>query len=372
MPHRGPVVSPKAKSALIALAAVTLAAAAVLQSPKAVHAAPAQALSQGKSATCASCHASIAHTQPLTQMGRALQDPAANPTLQQHPHLSFTNGAYKYSVDTVGERSTYTVSDENRSIKMPIRWAFGANNQTFLLERDGALYESLVSYYGSVAGLAVTTGDDTLKPATLEEAVGRRQSENDAKACFGCHTTGAIHDEKLALGGLRPGISCEHCHTGSEQHQANIVHGNHSLVPTDLGAMSSEDLSGFCGKCHRTWEMVVRSHWRGEMNVRFQPYRLANSRCFNGTDPRISCVACHDPHQDVERTAAFYDSKCLACHNGIRVEAAHAETPKICPVAKSNCTSCHMPRVTLPHSGGLLKFTDHQIRVIRPGDKYPN
>jgi len=29
-----------------------------------------------------------------------------------------------------------------------------------------------------------------------------------------------------------------------------------------------------------------------------------------------------------------------------------------------------MPKVTLP--GGHMKFTDHQIRVVKPGDGYPN
>jgi formate-dependent nitrite reductase cytochrome c552 subunit len=43
---------------------------------------------------------------------------------------------------------------------------------------------------------------------------------------------------------------------------------------------------------------------------------------------------------------------------------------KACPIAKANCVSCHMPKVELPN--GLITFTDHQIRVVRPGDPYPN
>jgi nitrate reductase cytochrome c-type subunit len=117
------------------------------------------------------------------------------------------------------------------------------------------------------------------------------------------------------------------------------------------------------------------------MDVRFQPYRLENSRCFSGTDARISCIACHDPHKDLATSSAYYDQKCLACH-GTTTAAAHvvvspanssqSEKPKTCPVAKSNCVSCHMPRVPLPVSGNHLTFTDHQIRIVRPGDAYPN
>jgi hypothetical protein len=42
--------------------------------------------------------------------------------------------------------------------------------------------------------------------------------------------------------------------------------------PPDLRRLNSEDLCTLCGQCHRTWEMVVRSHWRGKANVCFQPY----------------------------------------------------------------------------------------------------
>jgi hypothetical protein len=101
--------------------------------------------------------------------------------------------------------------------------------------------------------------------------------------------------------------------------------------------------------------------------VRFQPYRLANSHCFDGADPRISCVACHDPHQKVSHDPAYYDQKCLACHSATALLAPpHA---KVCSVAKSNCSSCHMPRVPFP--GGHFIFTDHDIRIVKAGEPYP-
>jgi len=43
---------------------------------------------------------------------------------------------------------------------------------------------------------------------------------------------------------------------------------------------------------------------------------------------------------------------------------------KVCPVAQEKCVSCHMPKLQLP--GGPLPFRDHQIRIVRPGDPYPN
>jgi len=177
---------------------------------------------------------------------------------------------------------------------------------------------------------------------------------------------------KLNLESLDAGVTCEHCHSGASAHLADALQGEYSSVPPKLGKLSSEDISSFCGQCHRTWEKVVTGGLRGAGNVRFQPYRLANSKCFDGADPRISCVACHDPHRDLVRNDAGYDSKCLACHAS-SVQTAKpnlSEMAKACPVSKNNCVTCHMPKVKLP--GGLMTFTDHQIRVVREGEPYPN
>lgn len=321
---------------------------------------------------CANCHTSEAMTQPETQMGRALLLPGANTVLAAHPKLTVRKGAYTYTVETHGGRGTYNVSDGTRTISIPILWSFGSGAQTWVLERGNQLYESLVSYYPTIQGLDITTGDERLKPDTLDAAVGRPLDERDARTCFSCHATNAVSQGKLDFHSMKPGLTCEHCHIGATQHMADIFQGNTDTIPPDLSKLSSEKMSDFCGGCHRTWETVVRSDWRGPANVRFQPYRLANSRCFSGTDPRISCVACHDPHQQVVRKSTFYDAKCLACHSPA-VHAAvgpSARVAKVCPVAKSDCVSCHMPKVNMPN--GHLRFTDHDIRIVKPGEAYPN
>jgi hypothetical protein len=321
--------------------------------------------------TCASCHSDKGATQPQTPMGRAMQLPGDNRLLAAHPKLTVRKGDYTYTVETHGSESIYRVSDGTSTMSLPIRWSFGAGAQTWVLEIDGHLYESLVSYYPAIGGLDTTTGDEKLTPKTVQEAMGRTLSESDGKACFGCHATNANLNGKLNLESLHPGVTCEHCHLGAGAHMADASQGKFNTIPPNLRSISTEDLSGFCGQCHRTWETVVRSKWLGAANVRFQPYRLTNSKCFNGTDPRISCVACHDPHRDVVRDVAFYDAKCMACHSPASGKKAVA-SQKLCPVAKSNCVSCHMPKVTLPGGNGHLAFTDHQIRVVHEGEPYPD
>lgn len=325
------------------------------------------AFAQGNSkpVTCASCHKSQALTQPDTQMGRAMQLPGDNPELSAHPRLTFRNGPYLYTVETKNGQSTYSVTDGTRTLSVPIQWSMGAQAQTWILLREGRMYESLVSYYPNRNALFTTVGDEHLVPKNLEEALGRLLSDEDVRTCFSCHSTNAIVDHKLNLSTMTPGLTCEHCHIGSLAHLKNAVKGDAETGMPSLSDLSTEHISNFCGQCHRSWELVTRSNWRGTMNVRFQPYRLENSKCYDGTDPRISCIACHDPHRKVNTTVAFYDDKCLACH----ATTVHAQA-KVCPVSKNNCTSCHMPKVPFP--GGNFIFTDHQIRIVKPNQPYPN
>jgi hypothetical protein len=303
-------------------------------------------------------------------MARALLLPGQNPTLKTHNKLSFKSGKFSYLIETKGDASTYSVSDGAHTISLPIQWTFGAGAQTFVLKRDGEFLESLVSYYPEIEGLDITIGDNALTPQTIEEAAGRKLSKNEVMSCFRCHSTNSVTDNKLTLESLSAGVRCEHCHTEAPTHLRAITHpdtgpGFKNTIPEKLGQRSAESISNFCGQCHRSWETVVRNNWRGAINVRFQPYRLANSKCFDGADARIRCVACHNPHEDLVRTDSAYDDKCRACHASGGNHAA-----KSCPVAQTNCVSCHMPKVRLP--GGHETFTDHDIRAVNSEEPYPN
>ncbi len=305
-------------------------------------------------------------------MGRGLQLAGKNPTLLSHPKLTFQKWGFNYLVETKGTESTYSVTDGMKTVTLPIRWTFGKNAQTWVFERDGVYYESLVSYYPSIDGLEVTTGDEELHPKVLDEAFGRKLGNMETRDCFRCHSSRSVNRGKLELDSLEEGVTCDHCHQGSSAHLVAASMGTPSeATPPDLRKSTSEDISNYCGQCHRTWETVVRGRWRGEINVRFQPYRLANSKCFSGTDPRISCIACHDVHHDLVRDTKSYDSKCLACHSSrTTTGSAVRADAKACPKATSDCASCHMPKVKLPN--GLMTFHDHQIRIAKPGTPYPD
>jgi hypothetical protein len=140
-------------------------------------------------------------------------------------------------------------------------------------------------------------------------------------------------------------------------------------------ALSAYELSQqFCGACHRSWEQIMTNGTRGIANVHFQPYRLVFSACYDPEDKRISCTACHDPHAETPHDLAAYDTKCMACHQAQSqtpsAKAASANRVAACRVGTTKCASCHMPRYEMPNSH--FTFTDHFIRIVKPGELYPN
>jgi hypothetical protein len=314
-------------------------------------------------------------------MRHALEPENDDPVLNAHPKLTVQQGPYTYTVETKDNHSTYTVTDGKDTLTIPLRWIFGQNSQTWVLENDGHLYESMVSYFKRDSALATTPGDQRITPHTVTEAMGRRLSTWEVFECFNCHASGARAGEKLKPEALRPGVDCERCHVGALQHMDDAAHDNFKTIPPKLRPMDARESANFCGQCHRTWDTVIRNHWKGAVDVRFQPYRLESAKCFIGTDRRISCLACHDPHQPVNHDDAYYDSKCQACHAPAKIAAVSSTTAasstsavlplfKVCPVSKDKCVSCHMPKVEQP--GGHSVFTDHLIRVVKPGEPYPD
>jgi len=318
--------------------------------------------------TCATCHEKECRSQPQTPMAHAMVAPSTDPVFQKHPSLTFAWGPYTWQVARQGANVTYTVTEGASSITVPVRWIFGEDTQTYVLDYNGHSYESRVSYFPELDKLDITPGDETDHLNSILEALGREVFRRERQACFECHSTGAVVDGDLQPAHSTPGLQCVHCHRGADQHLRDVVSGKLESVPPKLGRMTAEDISNFCGQCHRTFGEVVRRQAYGLANARFQPYRLARSKCYDGSDPRISCLACHDPHQNVvTHNDASYETKCLACHS--TAAARGKPTAKVCQVAKSGCIGCHMPKVNLPPTH--RDWTDHFIRVVKAGAQYP-
>jgi hypothetical protein len=315
---------------------------------------------------CTVCHLTQGTHYRTTPMADALEKVDVCRILREHPDLSFQEGPYHTHIARQGDRSILTVTNGAETFTVPLPWAFGRGRagQTYVFEYNGAFYESRVSFFDALGALDLTMGAANSKPQTILEAAGRHMGAMEARECFGCHSNGGVFEGKLHPEALVPGVGCQSCH-GPVQKHTDAVHAGDPVAAElpHLGALSAEDMAELCGRCHRTWSQIALNGPRGVNNVRFQPYRLVNSKCYDGGDRRIRCAACHDPHGELETNPAAYDAKCTACH-------ATALHTKVCRVAKANCVGCHMPKIELP--GAHARFTDHQIRIARAGDAYPN
>jgi hypothetical protein len=327
---------------------------------------PCLAAAWSADSVCAGCHRQQSAHFASTPMAQALETVAQCGILQQHRDLEFQEGAYHSHIVRQGESSVLTVSNGAETLTVPLLWAFGRGQagQTYVFEHDGAMYESRVSFYNALGALDLTMGALGSKPQSMAEAAGRRMDSLGTRDCFGCHSNGGVSAGKLHMETLTAGVGCGSCHGLAEQHVEAMRAGDAAAAKmAHLASASADEMGDLCGKCHRTWSQIALNGPRGPNNVRFQPYRLANSKCYDAADRRISCTACHDPHGPLVTNLASYDSACAACHS----EKLHT---KVCSVAKANCASCHMPKIELP--GAHARFTDHQIRIARAGDPYPN
>jgi hypothetical protein len=334
-------------------------------------------------AECAKCHSEKAATQKTTPMARTALPVAQSDILATRERLTFQAGKISYQISTTGKNSIYTVTDGAQSLSAPLTWSFGDGHvgQSYLFERDGKVYESRASYFDSLKALEFTPGRKLTEPQNVEQAMARAVSGDELIRCFSCHATASTLNDKLDRSRTLPGISCEACHGPGLKHvnaqklasaEGQVLEGDSKsdliFNPAKLKPADSVD---FCGSCHGTWWDVKLAPPVGVANVRSQPYRLEKSRCWgkNG-DARITCVACHDPHQKLVRDTATYDKNCLSCHSSDTAVKPTADHPgPACKVSNKDCASCHMPKYEL--ADFHYRFTDHDIRVVRTEAPYP-
>lgn len=312
---------------------------------------------------CAVCHKKqheLYHGKPGNTMASALYTASQAEILISNPKLEYALGRFRYLIERKGSESVYSVSDGKENLSVNLRYAFGHGfaGQTYVYEYQGKWFESRLSYYKEISRLDLTMGAPPSEPRNLVEAAGREMTPKDVSACFACHTTNSISKGLVDFARLEAGVGCENCHNNAAAHLK-------AMAPMPkLSKLSAEEQSEFCGRCHRTWADIAASGPRGVNNVRFQPYRLANSKCYDSEDRRIGCASCHNPHAPLEQNLAAYDGNCKSCH------AAKGKVSKLCSKGESNCASCHMPRFEIPGSHHL--FTDHMIRIVRKNETYPN
>lgn len=300
----------------------------------------------GTPAQCISCHPAETKLHMQTRMAHAML-PGPSSAFGQHAI------EHRLHESADGFEFTYTVAENtlkvearkgNQAASGIIEWVLGAGSQgqTPLVRAGDNLFESRVSYFPKLNQFGITIGQPAGSSALAETALGLKESKRDATSCLMCHSTGLTSDLEPVL----PGVQCERCHAGSEQH---ALDGKGQVV--NPGKLSAFEQVKLCGTCHRIKPPVGEQQLE---NVRFQPLRLIKSACFGSG--KLACTTCHPAHQDAKRNdAAFYNEKCAACHS-TAATGLHSDERRT-----GNCIGCHMQVVQLHPA---LKFTDHYIRVL--------
>lgn len=327
---------------------------------------------------CAGCHKGNHQSQQASAHARTfarVQDLGKLP-LPDAASLDEFDPEVSHALVREGEsirQETKTGSDLFQAV---IIYAFGSGDRGLTLvgkDSSGADRELRLSRYAEPHGWQVTSGQ-TGKPGTKADFLGRPLSENDLRGCFGCHTT----QPDAALANTGPtakdrSIGCEQCHGPGGNHLLAVE----AKLPEMAIARAHHGPGGgapeLCARCHSPRESSAKGADPAENvlaratndEVRFQSITLPKSRCATESKGALDCLTCHDPHHDAEKEPAFYEAKCLACH-----QAGRMGTRTVCPVNPAkDCVGCHMPavRAAVPHS----TFTDHQIRVHRKSEVPP-
>lgn len=346
------------------------------------------------SEVCSSCHESQVTSFHRTGMGRSMAEIDLS---REPPDGAFDHAASKlrYQIHRndgqIWHRELLAVDGPEETVlaEYPLKYVVGSGRHslTYLVEAEGFLVESPVTWYTSRQAWGMSPGYDRPDHSGFERAVG--------EGCLICHAgqaeavDGSLHRMRVT----ELVIGCERCHgPGSlhiERHRGEELSDDPKSKAVDDTIVNPAHLAralaeAICQQCHlRTSATVVA---RGRKAEDYRPglplqdfrhdYRLEAtdtpmtvvghveqmhlSRCFQKSDS-LSCLTCHDPHHEPRPSERdrHYQSICRSCHQAESCRVDERRRQQESP--ENNCVQCHMPRspTEIPH----LAFTHHRIGV---------
>jgi hypothetical protein len=364
------------------------------------------------SQACSKCHSDIYRRFSRTSMGHSMS--AVTPSLLESATSSASfllerlNRRFEvyFQDGTLFQSETGIGSDGKESFQSarPIEWIIGAgvNGYGAILRTDGYLFQAPLSFYSQPMKWAPSPGYE-LTDLGFNRPI--------TPGCIFCHSgrpnpvagsNGRF--ERAPFSELA--IGCENCHGPGTDHlramssasspsRKNHAHFNIGIVnPARLTPYLADNI---CMACHQTGDARVLKPGRAykdfrpghplddTLSILMVPptpespptadhvehyYSMSLSRCYRASPGRLSCITCHDPHDEPSReeAPAYFRGKCLACHTNqsckLPIETRMQNKPA------NNCIGCHMPKrdiQVISHSSA----TNHRI-VATPDEPYPD
>ena len=361
------------------------------------------------SATCAECHADIAHSFSNTGMARSFRSPDAASIPNPQPYFHPKSATWYQIVNRDGGwyQRWWQIGLEGRQEsagESKIDYVMGSGNhvRTYLHRTArGTLIELPLAWYAEKGGSwALNPGLDTSDPP-----IGRKIGYD----CMFCHNSypaiPAGHDDAGAepvftTAQMPQGIDCQRCHGPGGNHIQAVKDGGKAadirgaiVNPSRLGKERAMEV---CMQCHLETTSaplpgVARRFDRGPFSFRpgeplsaFQlsfdhapgsgregkfeivnsAYRLRQSKCFLESNGKLGCTTCHDPHDIRHGQPAVdgYNKVCEGCHDPAKVLAQVKAHP-----SGGNCVGCHMPKRRAEDVVHAV-MTDHLIQRRPPAN----
>jgi tetratricopeptide (TPR) repeat protein len=343
-------------------------------------------------AACSRCHPSVAETYRHHPMGRSLVPITATaapggdgagdrPLFEAH--------GLQYSSETRDGRVFHQESRRNSSGQLiarneaEVQFAMGSGRQAvaYLIERDGFLFESPITWYARAQKWDLSPGYEK------SNVHFDRPIQPD---CLFCHAN-RVQPVSGTVNKYRPpifeghAIGCERCHGPGELHVENrAVTGGRDVTIVNPAALEPSLRDAVCEQCHLTglrrvvrldreaeefrpglpffefWTALVLASREDDHRAVGQVEQMHESRCFRASQGRLGCISCHDPHElpAPEERVSYYRERCLECHADRRCSLPAAV--RLEQNRDNDCTACHMPR---SKSSDVLHvaMTNHQI-----------
>ena len=298
---------------------------------------------------CAGCHRQIALTQFQTNMANTWQGVATRqlPANYSETHAEGPAPLIEYAVRRTGDKAQYRVQMPGQpALEFPVEAVIGGKRHgvTFLyripaLEGLPLPRSPLVEgrYIHSVLenGLALELGFPEEKPSSYETAFGRVLTPSLETRCLSCHPAPRTLGTQL-----QSGVACENCHGPGQAHLAALAAHSPDLGILNPGKLPVAERMRPCSQCH-AGSGFVEDPMADNLLISDQVTALKNSECWRQSGGEITCLNCHNPHQDAPHSVlvARSEKTCARCHSlSVTNHAA------LCPVNRiSGCVGCHMP-----------------------------
>ncbi len=327
-------------------------------------------------------------------MGRSLAPIASAPATGNDDvsgRVLFESHGLEYSIENRDGHLFHRETRRDGSGKLiaqneaEVQFAVGSGRQgvAYLIERDGFLFQSPITWYVRERKWALSPGYEALNLHFERPVVSN---------CLFCHANRAEPIAGLLNRYRTPifrghAIGCERCHGPGELHvkRPTMVDGRDTTI-VNPAALEPALRDSVCQQCHlighrrvarldhRTedyrpglpfssfWTVLEPAAGSAENPLVGQVEQMHESRCFRASKDRLGCISCHDPHRlpAPEEKVAYYRERCLECHADRG--CALPSSVRLSQSRNDDCAGCHMPR---SRSSDIIHAATTSHRILR-------